>query len=370
MRLGLFRLSAPPWTVTGMSISPHALLPVARLRGPGDVAAALPHLCGFVPSESLVLVALQGSRSRVRLTLRVDLPPPDQERPLVDEVVLRMRHADAEAVLLVVCTDGSSDAGGLPRRQLVRRLRRALDRAGVGCDDALLIRDGRWWSYCCKNPRCCPVEGTPVEAAGGQGLTLLRAQSALQGRAVLASRAELVEALAPPTGSEAAALARMFDAADAERAGDGADRANAGAAALQEWRRALAGAGEPPLELADSLAARLATSLGDLVVRDEVLTWLLDDDDALLTLLLAVAARSPAPWDAPVCALLGWVAHGRGDGGMANVALDRALASQPGYSLALLSRQALDGQLPPSEIRNLIEGSRRLLRSVHPWTVP
>lgn len=353
-----------------MSISPHASLPVARLRGPGDVAAALPHLCGFVPTESLVVVALQGPRSRVRLTLRVDLPGVEQERPLADEVVQRMRHAQADGVLLVVCTEGDSDAGGLPRRQLVRRLRRALDRAGVSCDDALLIRGGRWWSYRCSDPRCCPAEGTPLGASGGQGLTLLQARSALQGRAVLASRADLVAALAPPAGSEAVALRRLLDAVDAERAGAGADRPTAGAGALQEWRDALVQAGQPPLVLPDPLAARLAASLADVVVRDEVLTWLLDDHDALLTLLLALAARCPAPWDAPVCAILGWVAHGRGDGGLANVALDRALVSQPGYSLALLSRQALEGQLPPSEVRNLLEGSRRLLRSVHPWTAP
>lgn len=353
----------------GMSISPHAMLPVARLRGPGDVAAALPHLCGFVPTESLVVVALQGPRSRVRLTMRVDLPGLGQERPLADEVVQRMRHAQADAVLLVVCTDSDSDAGGLPRRQLVRRLRRALDRAGVGCDDALLVRDNRWWSYRCSEPRCCPAEGTPLSATGGQGLTLLQAQSAWQGRAVLASRADLVEALAAPTGPDAAALGRLL-AAELAQLPAGADRATAGAAALREWRHALARAGEPPLELADPVAARLAASLADVVVRDEVLSWLLDDDDALLTLLLALAARCPAPWDAPVCALLAWVAHGRGDGGLANVALDRALASQPRYSLALLSRQALDGQVPPSDVRNLVGGSRRLLRSVHPWTAP
>ena len=39
---------------------------------------------------------------------------------------------------------------------------------------------------------------------------------------------------------------------------------------------------------------------------------------------------------------------------MANVALDRALDSRPGYSLAELLRAALDSCLRPAEVRRLI----------------
>jgi hypothetical protein len=44
----------------------------------------------------------------------------------------------------------------------------------------------------------------------------------------------------------------------------------------------------------------------------------------------------------------------RGDGALANVALERALAGEPGYSFALLLRAALDACLPPAEVRRLI----------------
>jgi hypothetical protein len=54
---------------------------------------------------------------------------------------------------------------------------------------------------------------------------------------------------------------------------------------------------------------------------------------------------------ATLLAVTTWV---RGDGAMANVALDRALGSEPGYSLARLLRTALDACLPPAEVRRLI----------------
>ena len=40
-----------------------------------------------------------------------------------------------------------------------------------------------------------------------------------------------------------------------------------------------------------------------------------------------------------------------GDGALANVALDRALADDPGYSMALLLRQVISAGTPPSMAR-------------------
>jgi len=40
-----------------------------------------------------------------------------------------------------------------------------------------------------------------------------------------------------------------------------------------------------------------------------------------------------------------------GDGTLANVALDRALADNPRYSMAMLLREALDAGAPPSMAR-------------------
>ena len=347
--------------------STSAPQPVARLRGPADLAAALPHLCGFVPTESLVVVALHGPRHRVGLSMRVDLPARRHEQLLVHDLVDRLVLTGADEAMVVLCTEAVT-AGSLPRARLVRRLRAAMRRAGLTAPDALLVRSGRWWSYVCDDDRCCPATGTPLEGATSDGLALVQAHAALEGRAVLPSRADLVASLAPPAGAAAdAARGRLAEAERTHRAEGGRD---AGRAALARWREALSSAARPPLDLPAATADALVVSLSDCLVRDEVLGQALDDEEAQLTLLLALAAVSPPPWDAPVCTLVAWVAHARGDGGLANVALDRALASQPGYSLARLSRQALDGQVPPAQVRRLLADSRRVLRGAHPWTAP
>jgi hypothetical protein len=86
--------------------------------------------------------------------------------------------------------------------------------------------------------------------------------------------------------------------------------------------------------------------------------------------LLALAAVTPPPHDAQVCALIGWVAHARGDGALANVAIDRALGTDPVCGLARLCRQALESQVAPSELRRLVAESRGVLRATYAWAVP
>jgi hypothetical protein len=49
--------------------------------------------------------------------------------------------------------------------------------------------------------------------------------------------------------------------------------------------------------------------------------------------------------------LLAFVAWQAGDGALANVALDRALADEPGYSMAQLLRQVITAGAPPSLAR-------------------
>ncbi|HVE74303.1 MAG TPA: DUF4192 family protein, partial [Mycobacteriales bacterium] len=76
--------------------------------------------------------------------------------------------------------------------------------------------------------------------------------------------------------------------------------------------------------------------------------------DALRSLLTDLCRATVPPYDAPVCTLLGWVGYAAGEGAVANVAVDRALASEPTYSLALLLREFLHHQVPPREVRRLL----------------
>jgi hypothetical protein len=322
-------------------------MPVVRLTSPGEIAAAVPHLCGFVPTESLVAVSLRGERKRIGLTLRLDLQDGlDQE--VAEQVASRVAHDRAAAVVLVIYTEAVGDR---PRESLVRGLIDAVELRGMSVMEALLVRGGCWSSYTCTHATCCPPAGTPVPAP----VDLLVATAAYDGRAVLRDRGELVASLAPPILVAARAAEQRLDAALVQWIATVEDvgRTIACDDAVTALRAALTA---PPTDLVE-----LIVTLQDVRVRDEVATWALDDTEALLTLLLALARESIAPYDVPVCTLIALVSWVRGDGALANVALDRALEGDPAYSMATLFRAGLDGQLPPSAVKQWLRQTRRTL---------
>ena len=338
--------------------------PVARLTSPGEMVALVPHLCGFVPSESLVVVSLRGPRRRVGLTLRIDLDACDDEPASADEVAARVVHDGGGEVLLSVWTD-AADGTQRVRAGLVDAVTAALGAAGVGVHEALLVRAGRWWSYQCDDQSCCPAEGVPLAASATTPVvSLLEATDAYDGRVVLRSRDDLVASLEPPgfLAAEAArqALTTAEDAAAARVVDLGLPAARK--AAVRAFREVVEAAGDPRSRRGDPVAADLTVSLQDVVVRDEVLTWALREPEPRLRVLLDLAGRTVSPYDVPVCTMLAIVAWLRGDGGLANVALDRAWRGDPTYSLAALVREGLHQQLPPSVVRAWLRGTEQALR--------
>jgi hypothetical protein len=63
-----------------------------------------------------------------------------------------------------------------------------------------------------------------------------------------------------------------------------------------------------------------------------------------------VRRATPAYLPAPA-SLLAFTAWQSGEGALANIAIDRALAADPGYSLAQLLRDIMDAGVPPSAAR-------------------
>jgi hypothetical protein len=63
-----------------------------------------------------------------------------------------------------------------------------------------------------------------------------------------------------------------------------------------------------------------------------------------------VRRAAPAYLPAPA-SLLAFTAWQSGEGALANIAIDRALAADPGYSLAQLLRDIMDAGVPPSAAR-------------------
>jgi hypothetical protein len=231
--------------------------------------------------------------------------------------------------------------------------------SGIDVMEALLVRAGRWWSYTCEHPTCCPADGTPVVAT--PSVETLAAAAAYDGRAVLRDREALVASLAPPQLLAARSAEQVLDAAMTSWLESAAERGTeaVGRESVTAVRAALAAG----TDMSDVEVARLVVGLQDVIVRDQVAVLALDRAEELLALLLELARRSVAPYDVPVCTLIAVASWLRGDGALANVALDRALAGDPAYALAKLLRQGLDGQLAPSAVRAWLRETRRALRA-------
>jgi hypothetical protein len=326
---------------------------VARLTSSAQLVAALPLWLGYTPTESLVVACCHEPRGRIGLTLRFDLPDTADEKALVAEVARRVRHQRATRVVVAVFT-GELDGAERARGSLVRLLQQEL--ADLVLTDAVLVREGRFFSYVCEVADCCPPEGRPVATAqADEPVRLLEAEQVLRGQVVLRDRAELEALLSgPQLFAEHEALQRCEVAcgelADAVRTGA---RAGYRQRMLARWHEALDAFGTPPAHLDPADAAALAVSLADRWLRDQLAAE--DDVTAMLALLEELCRRTPASYDAPVCTLLAWLTYCEGGGAAVTILLDRALASDPSYSLALLLQEVVLGQVPPGRLREITQ---------------
>ncbi len=336
-----------------MSVVPDA---VVKLRTPGELVQAVPRLLGYVPTDSVVAVLLKGSRRRIELTLRYDLEVAAAEPLwLVDTLAERARMVTAREVMVIVYGDcvPSADAD-LPYRELADLMEA---KWRLPLREMVFTAEGRWWSYLCSDPHCCPSDGNVLDP-DAPAVGRLAAEAAVGGLALLPDRSALVRSVS-------------LDAdADAEHCRDAVAGAILTAAetdlAVRRRRvreltdRLLDRLRDPRETVSDDEAFELAGLIWHVVVRDEVLVLGGDQDrrELLLRLYRQVVRRVPPPFDAPPCTLLSWFAYADGDGTTANIALDRALDTDPGYSLAALIADALDRQVPPSCLHEVMDAAK------------
>jgi hypothetical protein len=314
--------------------------------------AIIPHLLGFHPSRSMVVVGLDRARGRVKLAFRYDLPdPPDpaRSREIAEHAAAVLRKRQVTTAI------AAGYGAGTLVTPVAEKLRAALHGAGITLRDLLRVEEGRFWSYACQDPRCCPPEGAAFDGAAHPAAAALTAA----GMGACPDRASLADTLAPLTGLAAEAMSQATVRAlrRAEQlvaaAPDGTDRMrpviDAGRAAVREAIATYRAGGRIT---EDDQMAWLAVSIADLRVRDDA--WARMDPKyraahrRLWTDVVRRATESYVPAPASLLAFTAWQC---GEGALANIALERALAADPGYSMAHLIGQAVDAGLPPSAAR-------------------
>ncbi|MBN9192491.1 DUF4192 family protein [Microbacterium sp.] len=124
---------------------------VIKAAGPARFLSLVPHLLGFHPTRSLVLVPFSGRRSVG--AMRFDLPSAagadDVERIASTCIGMVCRLPDANAVALVVYTDDSLHRAddSVPHRAFVRAIAARADACGIEVRDALCVGADAWTAY-------------------------------------------------------------------------------------------------------------------------------------------------------------------------------------------------------------------------------
>ena len=345
---------------TGQPFGPNAVDPRTtglrcrvRVGSADGILAVVPHLIGFHPTDSLVMLGIGGPHARIRLAFRYDLPDPPEEELAADiaehaVTVLRRQHL-AMAI-------GVGYGPGKAVTPVVDVVVPALRKAGIAVQDALRVEGGRYWSYLCDDPQCCPPDGVAFDTAGHPASVALAAA----GLTVRPDRAALADTLAPVAG----AAPSMREAVRRARRKAGHLIDLEAAAAGQDPFLPIADAGRRSVKQAIARYRRggelidqdeigwLGVALGDLRVRDDA--WARMDphfNDAHRRLWIDLVRYLPGDVVAAPAALLAFTAWQAGDGALASVAIERALEADPEYSMALLVADALHAGLPPSAAR-------------------
>jgi hypothetical protein len=345
---------SPPHTFLATSARPTGLAGKVQLRAstPDAVLAVVPHMLGFYPSSSMVVLGL-GAQSRVMVTFRYDLPDP-VDYGIAEDIA---EHADyvlgrehIKAALLV---------GYGPEELVAPVVASTADRliaSGVDLHEVLRADSGRYWSMLCDDAACCPRDGRSYDPGSHPAAAALTDA----GLTAHPDRESLARTLQRPAGSAdrirratLAAQLRLSQLVDlGEAAGDRVPQLRAIRTGRREVQRAIrryrTGGSIDSVEH----LAWLAVLVADLRVRDDA--WARmdpahhDGHCRLWTDVLRCAAIEFAPAPASLLAFTAWQS---GNGALAAMAIERALAADPDYSMGHLLDGAIQAALPPSAAR-------------------
>jgi len=311
---------------------------ILRARSSTDLIAMVPYLVGYQPDHHVVIVGLDEATDRMKATACVPLLPAGSEDTdrLASVATARLAQAEVTGAYVVAYGDGTDATPQVDVCLTELRTNR------IHIRDALRVADGRYWSYLCVDPDCCPPEGKPFDPAA----SALPAAATSFGLAPFPSRAALAESITPVQGaarnamSEATATAKeLINGAYAVASGRARDEHRR---ATYRFLRHAADRYANGDVIDDVQAAVLSVMLRDRRIRDEAVKLVAHEDtEAYIALWTDLARRAEPPYRVPVLTLLGFSSWRTGNASLANIAIEQATTAEPHYRLAQLLADAL-----------------------------
>lgn len=246
---------------SGASGQPWNMQTIVKASDRADFLALVPQLVGFVPENSLVLVAFRGKRTcgALRVGLPVSRAAAAHKRIANTLIGMLCKIPGADAVVPVVYTNDAFDAGGAPPGSaLVQMLAKRATLSGFSVKDALCVARDGWGTY------------LDSDQGGGYPLGEIASSNVMQ-QVPVAERSGLV----PP-----AVLARLPESGFAERERVGM--------ALHRLER---------VRFSDREEDGDTVVLDPVILVERSLTWPPDALDPTLAAALLLVVASPASRD-------------------------------------------------------------------------
>jgi Domain of unknown function (DUF4192) len=144
--------------------------PPARVTTPRQLLSLVPVLLGFCPRASVVILGVAPPRGTLKVIQRCPgYDPGDSDgaaRTVRDVVALLASQQCPRAAAVGYGPDEHvTPFTGLLREQAGRH--------GVELIELLRAEGGRYWSYVCTDPACCPPEGSPYDDTPDPALAAL-----------------------------------------------------------------------------------------------------------------------------------------------------------------------------------------------------